>query len=87
MQDQEQLEPQLRCLLLLVVVAVALEVLVLRKVAAHTRLYLLTKLVKVESELFLILLEFQLAMVVVAQVMQGTVLVQQLVAGLVVLRH
>ena len=68
-------------------VVVVLEVLVVRKVAALTRGYSLTKLVKVELEFFLILPAHQLAMVVVVQVMQVAALVQQLVAGLVVLRH
>ena len=67
-----------------------LEVLVLRKVAAQTRGYSLTKLVRVESEYFLTLPEFQLAMVAVAQaiqIQQMAFTVQQLVVGLAVLRH
>jgi hypothetical protein len=86
-QDQEQITSQLQCLLMPAVAVVAQEVLVVRKVAVTTVGLFLTKLVKVESEFFLILPVHQLAMVVVALVMQVAVLVQQLVAGLVVLRH
>jgi len=68
-----------------VVVVVVLEVLVLRKLAALTRGYMLTNLVKVEWEYLMILQEFSLAMVVVVQVLQVAALVQQLVVGVVVL--
>ena len=67
MQDQEQITPQLQWILMPVVAVVVLEVLVLRKMATLARGHILANLVKVESEFFLILPEFQLAMVVVVR--------------------